>query len=76
MGSPLDVTIARIRAYALAMGWTRGALAKKAGLRSHNTLRKFDDPDWSPSVKTLRKLEALVPAEFIGHAEPKSGQAA
>jgi 3,4-dihydroxy 2-butanone 4-phosphate synthase/GTP cyclohydrolase II len=62
--SPYEQSIARIRAFAKSQKIRPARLAIMAGLHA-NTLRSFDDADWSPTGKTLRKLEALIPADFI-----------
>jgi len=57
----VDKNIAAIRCFALRKGWRKAELALKAGLHQ-NTLRDFDNPEWSPNVRTLRALEAIMPA--------------
>lgn len=56
----VDASIDRIRAYRAALGLSKSALARAAGL-PESTLREFDRPSWSPTATTLRKLEALIP---------------
>ncbi len=58
----VQTSIEQVRQFALKNGLTRWKLAKAAGL-GVMTLRDMNDPDWSPSVRTLRKLEALLPEE-------------
>ena len=44
-------------------GLTKSRIAEDAKVHA-NTLRRFGDPEWNPSVKTLRRLEeALLPEE-------------
>jgi 3,4-dihydroxy 2-butanone 4-phosphate synthase/GTP cyclohydrolase II len=59
----IEATIERVRAFARAKGWGRYRLAKEAGL-SVNACMRMSDPSWSPRADTLRKLEALIPADF------------
>jgi transcriptional regulator with XRE-family HTH domain len=59
----IDQAIARVRAYAAHRGWTRNKLATEAGV-AESTIRDLSEPNWSPTAATLRKLEAIVPAEF------------
>lgn len=59
----IEATIRRVRAFAEAQGWSANHYAKAAGL-SPQTVIKMRSPDWSPTVGTLRKLEALIPSEF------------
>ena len=59
----IDRSIARVRAYAAHTGWSRNKLATEAGL-TESTIRNFGDPNWSPNAETLRKLEAIIPADF------------
>lgn len=65
--SPYENSIARIRAYAKAQNIRPARLAIMAGLHA-NTLRSFEDADWAPTGTTLRKLEAVVPADFDSEA--------
>jgi hypothetical protein len=46
----------------------RSRLAKSAGVPSGCT-RKIGQPDWDVRISTLRKLESVIPADFI--FEPK-----
>jgi 3,4-dihydroxy 2-butanone 4-phosphate synthase / GTP cyclohydrolase II len=62
-GMQIEATIARVRAFARAKGWGRYRLAKEAGL-SVNACMRMNDPRWSPRADTLRRLEALIPADF------------
>ncbi|MBK8159151.1 MAG: helix-turn-helix transcriptional regulator [Rhodospirillaceae bacterium] len=59
----IDLSISRIRAYRRQQGWSVLRLANTAGLRE-STIRQLEDPNWSPTASTLRKLEAIVPADF------------
>lgn len=59
----IDSSITRIRAYRAAMTWSVLRLATEAGL-NESTIRRIDDPTWSPTADTLRKLEAIIPADF------------
>lgn len=60
--SQLNNIIMQIIADANAQGYTKNALATKAGL-APNTLRKFGEDGWNPSLDTLQKLEdALCPS--------------
>jgi 3,4-dihydroxy 2-butanone 4-phosphate synthase/GTP cyclohydrolase II len=61
--SAIDQAVTRIRAFAAAQGWRKSRLAKEAGMQD-TTLRNFDDPDWNPTLETVRRLEALIPADF------------
>lgn len=64
----IDRSIARVRAYAAHMKWTRNKLATEAGV-AESTIRSFGEPDWSPNADTLRRLEMIVPADFEAPAE-------
>ncbi len=61
----IDHAIARIRAYRHAQGWSLYGFANAAGLRE-STIRHIDSDGWSPTANTLRKLEAVIPADFAG----------
>ena len=54
-----QASIEQVREFAVKVGLTRWQLAKAAGL-GIMTLRHMNDPDWSPTVNTLRKLEAYM----------------
>lgn len=59
----IDQSIARVRAYRQAKGWSILRLAKEAGL-GESTIRRLDSPDWCPTAGTLRQLEAVIPESF------------
>lgn len=59
----------RIRAYAAHRRLAKSRLAVEAGL-SRNALMGMDRSDWSPTVKTVRKIEAIIPPEFT--PDPKN----
>lgn len=59
----IDAVIARIRAFRRAQGWTKARYATAAGLRE-STIRMMDAPGWSPTTKTIRRLEAVIPRDF------------
>jgi transcriptional regulator with XRE-family HTH domain len=58
-----ESVIARILAWMRANRLSAEALAQRAGIAG-NTVRGIEKPDWQPSVKTLRKLEAVIPASW------------
>lgn len=64
----IDKSIQRVRAYRCHAGLSVNALAVKAGM-AESTLRRMDRPDWSPTADTLRRLEAIIPADF-GSTDP------
>lgn len=61
----IDAAIHRIRAYAISQGWSVSKLAKESGCNWGAVSGVFDDPDWSPTVRTLRRMESVVPADFV-----------
>jgi hypothetical protein len=63
MSPNIDAAIIRIRAFAQANAWGKCRLAVEAGINI-TTLRNFDKPGWNPTVETLRKIEAIIPADF------------
>lgn len=71
----VDQVIARIRAFATWKRWAPSRLAVEAGL-SNMALRDMDAPGWSPTTATLRKLEALIPADFDLSAHPQQERVA
>lgn len=59
-----DDLIATIRAYTKEVhGGSKAALARAAGL-SVNSLRDMDDPGWTPSGTTIRRLETVIPPDW------------
>lgn len=60
----IDFVIRRIRSYVASQGWSRTRVAKEAGFPHHTSLRGFETADWNPTADVLRKLEAIVPADF------------
>lgn len=72
----IEAAIDRVRAFAAAEGWSCHRLAKAAGL-SWQTVANMQSQDWSPSYKTLRKLESLIPPDFQpGHTPEGAADAA
>ncbi len=63
----IDKSIARVREYRAARKLSIRTFAIHAGL-SPRALARIDDPAWSPTADTLRKLEAAIPSEFDGVA--------
>lgn len=60
----VDQTIRRIRAYAEFRKWKKSRLAVEAGMPD-TTLRDFHKADWNPTAETLRRLEAIIPTDFL-----------
>ncbi|MBI3453565.1 MAG: hypothetical protein HY057_12220 [Rhodospirillales bacterium] len=71
----LDRTLDRIRAYAAYHKWRPARFAIKAGL-TPNALRDFNTPGWNPRTDTLRRLEAIIPADFHAPVETDETAAA
>jgi transcriptional regulator with XRE-family HTH domain len=68
----IDKSIARIRAFCTAQGWTKTKLAHAADLND-TTLRHFNRSNWNPTTHTIRKLEGIIPDQFVcDMAPPKS----
>lgn len=65
----VDRAISRIRAYAAVRGWRKSRLAAEAGLPD-TTLRHFGRPDWNPTLSVLRRLEAVIPSDFMDESAP------
>ncbi len=59
----IEATLARMRSYRKTSGLTPTALAKKAGL-GINTLLDMDSTEWSPALRTIQQLEAIIPVDF------------
>lgn len=62
--------VARVRAWRVAMDWAPYRFAVEAGV-SEAILRGMDRDDWNPTVRTLEKLEAVIPSGWqIGDPVP------
>lgn len=64
MVQTVAAAIDRIRAFAKSQDLAAATFAKRAGL-SPNALSDFHKDSWSPTLKTLQALEALIPDDFI-----------
>jgi ribosome-binding protein aMBF1 (putative translation factor) len=64
MEQGIDLAIARIRAFARHKSWPKSRLAREAGMRD-TVLRDFDNPKWNPTAETVRRLEAIIPSDFV-----------
>lgn len=62
-GMLINQSIDRIRSFRRAKGWSILRYAKAAGM-GESTIRRMDDPSWSPTAETLRRLESLIPDDF------------
>jgi transcriptional regulator with XRE-family HTH domain len=60
----IDFIIRRIRSYVESRGWSLTRVARETGFPHHTSLRGFDSQEWNPTASALRKLEAIVPADF------------
>jgi len=57
----IDAVLSEIRLAFRSAGLRKCVLAEKACVHA-NTLRHMEDPDWNPSLATVRRLErALLP---------------
>lgn len=71
----IDQSIERVRAFARQERISKSRLASMAGMRD-TTLRGFWDAGWNPRVHTLRRLEAIVPVDFVAPIYPTKEAAA
>ena len=73
----IEAAIARVRAFARSRNWKKSRLAAEAGL-SDTVLRHFNRPEWNPTADTLRRLELIVPSDFVcphgAHPEGESAE--
>lgn len=60
----IDSCIQRIVRFADSKGWRKARLAKEADVQS-STIRHLGNDDWNPTASTLRKLEAIIPHDFV-----------
>lgn len=58
-----DLAIECVRRFAAESGMGPKEISERAGI-SESALRHMHVSDWSPSTRTLKKLEALVPEDF------------
>lgn len=75
----LAAAVARIRAWRAANGWAPSRYAVEAGV-SDATTRNMDDEAWAPTLRTLKKLEEMIPSEWqagdpVPEPAPKPGKA-
>lgn len=67
--------VARVRAWRAAKGWAPYRYATEAGV-GEATLRGMDADGWNPTLRTLEKLEALIPRDWLpGQPVPAEVQA-
>ncbi len=59
----IDAVIERIRSYRRHRSWSLNKFATEAGL-PWSVVQNMDEPDWSPSLATLRKAEGVIPDDF------------
>ncbi len=60
----IENAVQRIRVYVFAVrGWTKKDLAREANI-SESSLRNIHSPNWNISLRTLRKIESVVPDNF------------
>jgi ribosome-binding protein aMBF1 (putative translation factor) len=71
----IDDVLNNMRARIKAAGLTTQQLAKKAHI-SWATVRGADQDDWAPNVRTLRKIEAILPPDFEVPPSRSSDEAA
>lgn len=58
-----DRIVSRVRSFARTRGWSVYRYSKEAQV-SLSTIRDLHREGWSPSLETLRRLEAVIPPEF------------
>lgn len=62
--STVSQALSRIRAWLASIEkGSRSKIAEQAGV-NEKTLRLATEDDWNPTADTLRKLEAIVPADW------------
>jgi ribosome-binding protein aMBF1 (putative translation factor) len=60
----IDANLNRIRAWRHHKGFAIYRLATMAGV-NEAAIRKIDSPEWNPTANTIRKFEAVIPADFM-----------
>ena len=71
----LELALQRIRSYARAATISPTALARMADLSDRST-RDMHRDGWSPSSTTIRKLEAVIPPDWMPPAAAAAAQEA
>ena len=72
----LSAAVARIRAWRAANDWAPSRYAVEAGV-SDATTRNMEDESWAPTLRTLKKLESLIPPDWReGDAVPEKARVA
>ncbi|GAB5388470.1 MAG: hypothetical protein Alpg2KO_14380 [Alphaproteobacteria bacterium] len=69
----IDTTLTRIRSYFQHKGWSAHRVGVECGV-SYIAVRSLFDPEFSPTLTTLRKLEAVIPDHWT-LGDPVSGHA-
>lgn len=69
----IDLSIARVREFRRANGWSILRFAKVAGL-TESTIRRIDADNWSPTAHTLRRLETVIPPDFLPVNDNAAGE--
>lgn len=69
MNINIDYIIHKIRDYRKTCGFAKYRLAQMAGV-PESGIRNMDSNEWNPTAVTLRKMENVIPADFIP-SDPK-----
>lgn len=64
------MAIQRIREFRKETGINRHAFAVNADV-AEKTVRNIDDDDWNPNLRTLRRLESIIPDDFTPKEKTK-----
>ena len=65
MHPSIQAVLDRIRAFKRETKLSHAEMARRAGLAGHTTLLGMEDEGWNPRSDTLRKLEVIIPADFV-----------
>lgn len=72
---PVSQSVARLRAWLTANREDRPRIAAEAGV-DEKTLRLAEGNDWNPTIKTIGKLEAVMPTDWQPEAPAAQQDAA
>lgn len=63
----IDTVLNRIKSFRLSSGLNTSQWAERVGV-GDTTFRDMMTDKWNPTASTIRKCEAVIPAEFMAEA--------
>lgn len=72
--TPCSQSLARVKAWLASAPESRLKIAKAAGVDEKTLRDAAEKPAWNPTVKTLQKLEAVVPRDWQPPPNGRNGK--